>query len=254
MSLILTEKRDGVLRIGFNRPEKKNAITGDMYRMIAEALDSASGDASVRVVLFHGQPDAFTAGNDLGDFLKQGIGEDSPVLKFLHALVHFDKPMVAAVGGLAIGIGTTMLLHCDLVYLGSNAKLSLPFINLGVTPEAASSYLLPRLAGYQRAAELLLLGEPFGAAKALEIGLANAVVAPEQVMDTALAAAAKLAQKPPAAMRLSRALLKKGTQAVAAQTHQDEIRIFAERLRGDEAKEAMTAFFEKRKPDFSRFS
>lgn len=254
MSLIITEKRSGILLIGFNRPEKKNAITGDMYRMIAEALDTASADPSVRVVLFHGQPDAFTAGNDLGDFLKQGIAEGAPVLKFLHALVHFDKPMVAAVGGLAIGIGTTMLLHCDLVYLGTNAKLSLPFINLGVTPEAASSYLLPRLAGYQRAAELLLLGEPFGAEKALEIGLANAVVAPEQVMEAALAGAGKLAQKPPAAMRLSRALLKKGTQAVAAQTHEEEIRIFADRLQGDEAKEAMTAFFEKRKPDFSRFS
>ena len=254
MSLILTEKHAGVLQVGFNRPEKKNAITGEMYRVLAETLQAASADPAVRVVLFHGNAEGFTAGNDLGDFLSSPIDDSSPVLKFLHALVHFDKPMVAAVNGLAIGIGTTMLLHCDLVYCAPNARLSLPFINLGVTPEAASSYLLPRLAGYQRAAELLLLGEPFGADKAREIGLANAVVPAEQLMETALAAAHKLAQKPPAAMRLSRQLLKAGTQAVAAQTHETEIRIFAERLRGAEAREAMTAFFEKRQPDFSKFS
>ena len=254
MSLILTEKRDGVLKISFNRPDKKNAITGEMYALLAATLQSASADPAVRVVLFHGNAEGFTAGNDLGDFLRSPIDDSSPVLKFLHALVHFDKPMVAAVHGLAIGIGTTMLLHCDLVYLAPSAKLSLPFINLGVTPEAASSYLLPRLAGYQRAAELLLLGEPFGADKAREIGLANAVVPEEQLMDTAQAAATKLAQKPPEAMRLSRKLLKDGTRAITAQTHETEIRIFAERLRGPEAKEAITAFFEKRKPDFSRFS
>ena len=254
MSLIVTEQRDGVLRIGFNRPDKKNAITAAMYQLIADALKSASADPAVRVVLFHGQPEAFTAGNDLGDFLKNPMAEGSPVLTFLHALVTFDKPMVAAVSGLAIGIGTTMLLHCDLVYLAPNARLSLPFINLGVTPEAASSYLLPRLAGYQRAAELLLLGESFGADKAREIGLANAIVPSEQLMETALAAATKLAQKPPAAMRLSRALLKEGTMATARQVHEKEIKIFADCLRGPEAKEAMTAFFDKRKPDFSKFT
>ena len=175
-------------------------------------------------------------------------------MRFLHALVHFDKPIVAAVNGLAIGIGTTMLLHCDLVYCAPDAKLSLPFINLGVVPEAASSFLLPRLAGYQRAAELLLLGEPFGAEKAREIGLANAIVPADRLLETALAAAGKLAQKPPQAMRLSRRLLKDGVRAATEQAHATEIRIFAERLRGPEAKEAMTAFFEKRKPDFSRFS
>ena len=254
MSLILSEKRDGVLRIGFNRPEKKNAITGDMYRTLAGALQSASSDPSVRVVLFHGRPDAFTAGNDLGDFLKFPMDEGSPVLAFLHALVDFDKPMVAAVAGLAVGIGTTVLLHCDLVYLAPNARLSLPFINLGLTPEAASSYLLPRLAGYQRAAELLLLGEPFGAEQAREIGLANAIVEPDRLLDAALAAATKLAQKPTAALRLSRALLKQGTKAAVEQALSAEMRIFSERLRSPEAKEAMSAFFEKRKPDFSRFS
>ncbi len=254
MSLIVTEKQDGVLKIGFNRPEKKNAITGDMYATIAQTLQSASADASVRVVLFHGNAEGFTAGNDLGDFLRTPIDDSSPVLKFLKALVQFDKPMVAAVNGLAIGIGTTLLLHCDLVYCAPNAKLSLPFINLGVTPEAASSYLLPRLAGYQRAAELLLLGEPFGADKAREIGLANAVVPVEQLMETALAVATKLAQKPPAAMRLARQLLKEGTRKATEETHAREMKIFAERLQGAEAKEAMTAFFEKRKPDFSKFS
>jgi enoyl-CoA hydratase/carnithine racemase len=251
---ILTETHDGVLRIAFNRPDKKNALTFDMYRALSAALDSASADAQVRVALIHGTPDAFTAGNDLADFLGGEFSEDSPTAVFLKKLLAFDKPLVAAVGGVAVGIGSTLLLHCDLVYCASNARFAFPFVNLGVVPEAASSYLLPRLAGWQRAAELFMLGEPFDAQRAREAGLVNEIVAPEQLMDTALAAALKLAQKPPAALRLTKALMKQSHAAPAAAAMEEELKVFRAQLRSPEAKEAMTAFFEKRKPDFSRFS
>ena len=251
---ILTDKHDGVLRIAFNRPDKKNAITREMYEALTQALKAASADAQVRVALIHGSADAFTAGNDLGDFLGQDQSEFPHIVAFLDGLRTFDKPLVAAVGGVAVGIGSTLLLHCDLVYCATNARFAFPFVNLGLVPEASSSYLLARLAGWQRAAELLMLGEPFGADKAREIGLVAGVVAPEQLMDTALAAAGKLAQKPPAAMRLTKALMKRPYAATAAQAQAEEMKLFRERLQSPEAKEAMTAFFEKRKPDFSRFS
>ncbi|MGC2519504.1 MAG: enoyl-CoA hydratase [Burkholderiales bacterium] len=255
MGHILTECRDGVLRIGFDRAEKKNAITVAMYRALAEALDAAAADGAVRVVLFHGKPGIFTSGNDLSDFLANPPrDENAPTFRFLRVLSHFDKPLVAAVSGAAIGIGTTMLLHCDLVYAAPGTQFVLPFVNLALVPEAASSFLLARLAGWARAAELLLLGEPFGADKAKEIGLINEIVAPGELLDTALASARKLAAKPPAALRLTKSLMKQGMIAAVEQAMAREARAFGERLNSPEAKEAFSAFLEKRKPDFTRFS
>lgn len=253
MSLITAENRDGVLFMGFNRPDKKNAITLDMYSAITATLKSAQADDSVRVVLVHGSPDTFTSGNDLADFLSKPIDENSPIPAFLEALSHFEKPLVAAVTGPAIGIGTTLLQHCDLVYCDTTAKLSVPFINLGVVPEGGSSYLMPRMMGHVRAAELLMLGEVFSAQKGKEYGLVNEVVAPEQLMETATAAARKLAQRPPAALRVTKSLLKRWNRETLDKVIPTELELFAQQLRSPEAKEAMTAFFEKRKPDFSKF-
>ncbi len=253
-SFILTDKQAGVMRIGFNRAEKKNAITFDMYVALRQALREASADPQVRVALVHGTPEAFTAGNDLGDFLNKERPDPPPSQLFLEALLDFDKPLVAAVSGIAVGVGTTMLLHCDFVYCTPGTRFAMPFVNLGLVPEAASSYLIPRLAGQRRAAELLMLGEPFDEATAKEIGLVNQIVEPAKLMETALATATKLAGKPPAALRLTKALMKRAADPVAADAIREEMKVFRERLKSPEAKEAMTAFFEKRKPDFSRFS
>ena len=254
MDLILTERSGGVLRIEFNRPEKKNAITAAMYGALADALLAADADDAVRVVLIHGKPEVFTSGNDLADFLANPPrGEDGAPFRFLRAISRFGKPVVAAVSGAAIGIGTTLLLHCDLVYAAIGTRFALPFVNLALVPEAASSFLLPRLAGWPRAAELLLLGEPFSAEKAREIGLVNEIVAPEGLLETAMATAQKLAQKPPGALRLTKALMKDGLIAQVEQAMSREGKIFAGRLNSPEAKEAFSAFLEKRKPDFSRF-
>src|SRR5512141_1138899 len=177
MSNIITETKDGIARIEIDRPEKKNALTAAMYQALADAIKAAEADARVRVLLIHGKTDLFTAGNDLQDFLDNPPRDDNrPVFQFLYGISQAQKPIVAAVAGAAVGIGTTMLLHCDLVYAAPNARLQLPFVNLGLVPEAGSSLLLPALAGYQRAAELLLLGEPFDAHKAKEIGLVTEVV------------------------------------------------------------------------------
>jgi enoyl-CoA hydratase/carnithine racemase len=255
MDPVLTERSDGVLRIELNRPEKKNALTIAMYRALGDALEAASADAGVRAVLLHGRPEVFSSGNDVADFLAEPPrGEDFAPFRFLRVLAHFDKPLVAAVGGAAIGIGTTMLLHCDLVYAATGARLQLPFASLGLVPEAASSLLLPRLAGWQKAAELLMLGEPFTAETAREIGLVNEVVAPERLLETAAAKARALAAKPPAALRATKALMKQGMIAGIDEAMARELREFTERLRSPEAKEAFAAFLEKRKPDFSRFN
>ena len=253
MSLITTENKDGVLFLGFNRPDKKNAITLDMYRAITAAFKAAQADDTVRVVLVHGSPDTFTSGTDLADFLSEPMDEKSPIPAFLEALSHFEKPIVAAVNGPAIGIGTTMLLHCDLVYADTTAKFSVPFINLGAVPEGGSSYLMPRIMGNVRAAELLMLGETFNGQKAKEYGLVNDVVEPGKLMETATAAARKLAQRPPAALRITKSLLKRWNRETLDKVIPTELELFAQQLRSPEAKEAMTAFFEKRKPDFSGF-
>jgi enoyl-CoA hydratase/carnithine racemase len=254
MDQIITENRDGILRIEINRPEKKNALTAAMYQAMADAIKAAEADAKVRVLLIHGKADLFTAGNDLQDFLDNPPRDDNrPVFQFLYGISQAQKPIVAAVAGAAVGIGTTMLLHCDLVYAAPNARLQLPFVNLGLVPEAASSLLLPALAGYQRAAELLLLGEPFSAQKAKDIGLVTEVVPEDRLFDTAMAQAKKLAGKPAASLRLTKRLIKQGQAEAVAQRIKLESDHFGERLNSPEAKEAFSAFLEKRQPDFGRF-
>jgi enoyl-CoA hydratase/carnithine racemase len=254
MSLVLTAREGAVQRIQINRPEKKNALTADMYAAIAQAIRAADADAGVRVVLIHGAGDAFTAGNDLQDFLANPPRTaDAPVIRFLDAVSHAEKPLVAAVSGVAVGVGTTMLLHCDLVYAAAGTKFALPFVNLALCPEAASSFLLPAIVGYQRAAELLLLGEPFDAAQAHEIGIVTEVVPAENLMMRAGDAAKKLAEKPAASVRVTKQLMKRAWMPASDAALAEEIRNFGERLGSPEAKEAFSAFLEKRKPDFSKF-
>jgi enoyl-CoA hydratase/carnithine racemase len=252
---IRTATMNGVATIEIARPEKKNAITIDMYAAMAQALEAAAADTAVRAVLITGQPGIFTSGNDLEDFMQRPrMGMDSPVFKFMQALVGCDKPVVAAVTGAAIGIGTTMLLHCDLVYVSDEARLALPFASLGLVPEFASSVLLPQLVGHARAAEKLLLGDPFGAAEAVEMGIANAVLPAGEVVNHARRMAERFNTLPPAAVRESKKLMKRAARATLMDTIAAEAEVFGERLTSPEAREAFSAFFQKRKPDFSQFS
>ena len=251
--MIVVETRDRVARIELARPEKKNALTSEMYAMLAAALTAARNDSQVRAILLHGSRDCFTAGNDLSDFLKRKPGEGSAAFALFEVLPVLEKPVVAAVNGPAVGIGTTMLLHCDLVYAAPGARFQLPFVPLGIVPEFGSTLLLPLLAGYQRAAELLLLGQPFTAERAKEAGIVNEIFPAENLLQEAEKAALALAALPPESIRLTKKLMKAGNaKAVAAQIA-EEGRLFMERLASPEAKEAMSAFLEKRKPDFSRF-
>ena len=250
---ILTQVTAAVMAIELNRPEKKNALTSDMYALLTDALARAEGDNAVRVILIHGKPDVFTAGNDLEDFMKRPPqGEDTPVFRFLHAASQASKPLVAAVNGAAVGIGTTLLLHCDLVYAGDNARFRMPFTSLGLVPEFASSYLLPMVAGYHRAAELLLLGEPFGPDVAMAAGFVTRVVPAAQTLDTAWEAARKLAALPAKSVRTTKALLKGAHAAAVRKQLALEGSHFREMLSEPAAREAFAAFMEKRKPDFSR--
>ncbi len=250
---IVIETIESVRVLRFARPERKNAITAAMYAALADALEQAAADDAVRVVVVTGGESAFTAGNDLSDFLNEPpTKDDAPVFRFLRAIASFPKPLVASVCGPAIGVGTTMLLHCDLVYAGENATLSLPFVHLGLCPEAASSLLLPAAVGYQRAAEKLLLGEPFGAAEAKEIGLVNRVLAPAEVEGFALAQAAKLATRPMSSLLATKALMKGGYADAVRARMVDEGRHFARMLGEPAAREAFSAFLEKRPADFSR--
>jgi enoyl-CoA hydratase/carnithine racemase len=254
MRQILTETKDRVLRIEIARPEKKNALTLDMYRDMVEGLAVAEADPGVRVVLIHGAPECFTAGNDLKDFLdRPPHSEASPAFRFIRALATFAKPLVAAVNGAAVGIGTTMLLHCDLVYAAPGARFQMPFVPLGLVPEAGSSFLLPYVAGYQRAAELLLLGQPFDAEKALAAGFVTEIIPEDELLEHARDAALGVAALPPAAVRAAKALMRKPIAGNLEEAIAAEGATFTQRLGSPEAKEAMTAFFEKRKPDFSRF-
>ena len=254
MSEVRTEIAERVLRIEMARPEKKNALTGEMYTAMSDALDAAEKDVGVRVALIHGTKDCFTAGNDLKDFLERPPhAESSPAFRFIRRIATFPKPLVAAVNGAAVGIGTTMLLHCELVYAAPGARFQLPFVPLGVVPEAGSSVLLPLVAGYQRAAELLLLGQPFGVEKALAAGLVTELIPAEELLAYARDAARSVAALPPQAAQQAKALMKKRFAGLVADAMQEEGSVFRERLASPEAKEAMTAFFEKRKPDFSRF-
>lgn len=254
---ILVHAEGGVLTLTFNRIEKKNAITAAMYATLADALEQAVQNNEVRVVVFQGHAEIFTAGNDLMDFMMNPprIGEDGElpsVFRFLQILQQFNKPIVAGVCGAAVGIGTTLLLHCDLVYAGDNAALSLPFVNLGLCPEAGSSYLLPALVGHQRAAEKLMLGEPFYAEEAAEMGLVNRVLPPTEVNAYVQAQARKLADKPMASLIATKALMKR-SQDHLWPLMQDEARQFGLLLVGPAAREAISAFMQKRKPDFSKF-
>ncbi|MFM9968315.1 MAG: enoyl-CoA hydratase [Burkholderiales bacterium] len=255
MSDLIQTPRDGAIAIfTLNRPEKKNALTAAMYEALAESLNRAAADDAVRVVVLRGEGGSFTAGNDLADFAaSRPDANDTPAMRFLREIAHFPKPLVAAVEGVAVGIGTTMLLHCDFVYASPTTHFAMPFVNLAVVPEAASSYLLPRIAGERRAAELLMLGEPFSAEQALAAGIVNAIVEPEQLFDTAMNTARKLAAKPPSALRETKRLLKQPEFERIDAAMRAEARVFAKCLQSEEAKEAFAAFFEKRKADFSRF-
>jgi enoyl-CoA hydratase/carnithine racemase len=255
---ILSSKADGILTIEFNRPERKNAITAVMYQAMADAINDGEADPQVRAILITGKPEIFTAGNDLDDFLKNsGPGlalEERPVFKFMLALNGTTKPVVAAVSGGAIGIGTTLLMHCDLVYASETAKFSLPFSQLGLCPEFASSMLLPQLAGHARAAEKLLLGEAFLAKEALEMGLVSKVLPVDELRAFAQGQAAKLVALPAASIRATKGLMKRAKAASIMDAMAAENTLFGAMLQAPEAKEAFTAFFEKRKPDFSKFA
>jgi enoyl-CoA hydratase/carnithine racemase len=248
--LVRAETSGGVARIALDRPEKKNAFTVEMYRQLGEALAAADASADVRAVLPHGTRDCFSAGNDVADFLKpRPRPEDSPAAHLFRTLPVMKKPVVAAVTGPAIGIGSTLLLHCDLVYAGTSARFQLPFVPLGIVPEFGSTFLLPLVAGYQRAAELLLLGQPFTAEQARDAGMVNAVVPDAEVFARAEQAAAALAALPAESIRLTKQLLRKTYAAAIDARIAEEARLFAERLGSPEAKAAMSAFLEKRKPN-----
>jgi enoyl-CoA hydratase/carnithine racemase len=254
MSDIAISRDGSVLTIAFNRPAKKNAITAAMYQAMADTLKAADGDAGVRVVLVEGGPDIFTAGNDLEDFLNNPpAGNESPVFQFLYNISHAKKPIIAAVAGAAVGIGTTMLLHCDAVYAAENARFALPFASLGLCPEAASSLLLPALAGYQRAAEKLMFGEPFDVNEARDMGLVNKILPAAELAAFARARAQKLASLPAGAVRTTKSLMKGAHQKAVEAQMTDEGAHFRKMLSSPEAKEAFSAFLEKRKPDFSKF-
>lgn len=253
MSDILVHTEAGIRTVTLNRVDKKNSITSAMYGAMADALASAVDDAAVRVVLFQGHETVFSAGNDIGDFLNNPpAGLDSPVFRFLQGIATFPKPLLAAVCGPAVGVGTTMLFHCDLVYAGDNAAFSMPFVNLGLCPEAASSLLVPQMLGYHRAAEALLLGEPFMAEAALEVGLVNRVVPPTEANSYAQGVAKKLAAKPLSSLIETKRLMKKGQSELVIKTIGEEGASFGRMLREPAAKEAFGAFMERRKPDFSK--
>ena len=252
MSDVLQHVESGVMTLTLNRVDKKNSFTSAMYAMLADALTAAATDNAVRVVLFQGHETVFSAGNDIADFLnKPPSTPDSPVFRFLNALATFPKPLLASVCGPAVGIGTTMLLHCDLVYAGDNAMFSMPFVNLGICPEAASTLLVPRLMGYQRAAEVLLMGDPFMAEAALEVGLVNRVVPPTEANALAQQQARRLAAKPLSSVVETKRLLKASITPAVLERMREEGAIFGRMLQEPAAKEAFSAFLEKRKPDFS---
>lgn len=252
---ILTSLQNGIYHITLSRPDKKNALTVAMYTAVTEALASAERDPEAKAVLISGSNRCFSAGNDLGDFLENPPKDPSaPVYRFFAQLAKMTKPLVAAVEGVAVGIGTTLLLHCDLVYADKDAKFILPFVNLGLSPEAGSSHLLVQRVGYVRAAELLLFGEPFMAETAQKYGLINQVVTDKPVLEYALERCARLAAQPAASVRDTKALLKRPQQAAVDAAISTEVEVFIRRLASPEAKEAFAAFAQKRKPDFSRFN
>ena len=241
---------EGIMQLSINRPEKKNALTRDMYTAIAEALRQADAEESVRVIVITGDATCFTAGNDLADFLNTPTTENEQfMLTFLLTLSHVKKPLLAAVNGFAVGVGATLLLHCDLIFAGENASFQYPFVNLGLIPEAGSTLLLPQLIGYHRAAELLLLGDAISAQKALEFGLINQVCSDELTLKSLLEVAKKLAKKPVSALCQTKALLKQGQQGPLDERIVEEIKYFQTYLHSPQTKEILQAFMEKREPD-----
>jgi enoyl-CoA hydratase/carnithine racemase len=249
MSDIVVERSGSILSVQLNRPAKKNAMTSSMYITMAELLDGSAKDDQIRVVLWHGAGGSFSAGNDLEDFMKNPPGPgESPQARLIHALINFEKPLVAAVQGAAIGGGTTMLAHCDFVYAGESTKFQLPFVNLALVPEFGSSYLLPLRFGQVRAAELILLGQPFGAARAAELGLVTQVVPDQQLLAIATETARRLAEKPAAAVQACKRLLKQAFRQQLEQAVKFENEEFAVRVRSDEATEVFRAFFAQHQP------
>jgi enoyl-CoA hydratase/carnithine racemase len=248
MADIITEHSGSMLRVELNRPAKRNAMTSGMYVALADIFNDAAMDESTRVVLWHGAGESFSAGNDVDDFLKNPPGPgDSPQARLMSALVDFDKPLIAAVHGAAIGGGTTMLLHCDFVYAGESAKFQMPFINLAVVPEFGSSYSVPARIGHIRAAELILLGLPFDARRAAELGFVTQVVPDQNLLATATETARKLAAKPPGALQASKRLMKRPFREQIKAAMKAENEEFSAQVRSEEAKEALTAFLEKRR-------
>jgi enoyl-CoA hydratase/carnithine racemase len=253
VSDINTMRSSGILSVELNRPSKKNAITAAMYTTLADIFNDAAADSGIRVVLWHGAGDSFSAGNDVEDFLKNPPGPgESPQAQLIDAFIGFEKPIVAVVQGAAIGGGATMLTHCDFVYAGETAKFQMPFINLGLVPEFGSSFSVPARTGHLRAAELVLLGEPFDARRAAELGLVTRVVPDKDLMATATATAQKLAAKPIGTLRACKRLIKQSSIGQLKEAVKVENREFAERLGSAEAREALSAFLEKRPPNFAK--
>lgn len=255
---ILTNLDNGVFTITFNRPDKKNAISNEMYEMMTAGIQEAAGEKQARVVLFNANGDDFTSGNDLKDFAAVNRGEldlDAlPVVKFIESMLSFEKPVVAAVKGLAVGIGTTMLFHCDAVIGGASANFHLPFAQLGLVPEFACSQLLPAAAGKVRATHILMLGEPFGCEEAVRMGMVSRPCADENVDQEAIKVSRQIAAMPPATMReVKRLINPPAFKEQLVETVKRESAVFARALQSEEHREALSAFFEKRRPDFSRF-
>jgi len=252
---VIAEVKDRIALLRINRPEKKNALTDAIYRALGDKIAEADADENIRALVLTGTGDSFSAGNDMVDFLNQrGTFETTGACYFMRKLYDFRKPALAAVNGLAIGIGTTMLLHCDFAYAAESATFRMPFVGIGIAPEFCSSFLLPQMLGHRRAAELLYTSDKFDARKALECGLVNAVVPDAQCLEHTLAQARRLADQPPAALRTCKRLLREALNKPSMEAFDREVAELNRMIRGNpEATEAMTAFMQKRKPDFSKF-
>ncbi len=251
---IETVVENRILKIKINRPDKKNALNLAMYQSLSEAIQDADSDSNIRVSIIGGVADSFCSGNDIKDFLENPLtDESSPALQFVRTMIDAEKPIIAAVNGIASGVGVTMLLHCDLVYAVEDARFQMPFVNIGVCPEAGSSHILPVLMGHQKASELLLLGDMFDVDTAIDVGIVNKKVSAGELADVSLAAAARIAAQPPAATRVTKALLREAMREQVLAAGIRENKNFISMLDGDEAREALTAFMEKRPADFSRF-
>ena len=255
---IKINSEDSILKIGFNRPDKKNALNSEMYYAVRDALVSASEDSKIRVIVLYGEGGDFTSGNDVKDFLAFATTKTSqendiqfPAKEFLDVLIPYNKPIIAAVDGMAIGIGATMTMHCDLVYASTEAKFHMPFINLGLNPEAGTTFFLPKLVGYHNAAEILLSGDMITSQRAYEMGFVNGVVKQSELMDVAINKAKRIAELAPTPVRLAKQMMKEHFIDQLIEANQNEFNSFVNRMSSPEALEAMQAFMQKRKPNFS---